>query len=142
MKKKLLLFCGTIMIAWSTLFGAMVTPANAASNCNENFLLFKTWYSGLSVDGNCNIKSDNFQNDGMAKSIWIIVLNIMFDISVAIGILATVFIMYGGYLYIMSGGDPGKVTKGKTTIRNAVIGIVVAVGAGVIIGTIETILTV
>ena len=45
----------------------------------------------------------------------------------AVGIAAVVMIIYGGYLYISSGGDAGKLAKAKNTILWAVIGLAVVV---------------
>lgn len=43
-----------------------------------------------------------------------------------IGILAVVFIIIGGVNYTISQGDPGKVSKAKSTIMYAVIGLIVS----------------
>ena len=42
-------------------------------------------------------------------------------------------IIYGGFRYITSGGDSGKVTGAKNTIIYAVIGLVIVVLAQVIV---------
>ncbi|MDO8511668.1 MAG: pilin [bacterium] len=44
---------------------------------------------------------------------------------IIVGVLALAFLVYGGFLYITSHGDTQQVDKAKTTIINAVIGIVV-----------------
>jgi len=41
------------------------------------------------------------------------------------GMIAVLFLIYGGFLYLTAGGDAERVTKAKTTIINAVIGIIV-----------------
>lgn len=41
------------------------------------------------------------------------------------GIVAAVFVVIGGYYYITSAGDPGKIQKAKSTILYACIGLVV-----------------
>lgn len=57
-------------------------------------------------------------------------LNIITMIATA----ATVFfIIKGGYLYITSTGNPEVLDQAKKTIRNAVIGLILVLGAGVII---------
>ena len=35
--------------------------------------------------------------------IWTIVLNISFDLTLAVGYIAVAMVIYGGYLYIMAG---------------------------------------
>ncbi len=41
------------------------------------------------------------------------------------GILAAIYLIYGGVLYITAGGDAEKATKGRTAVINAIIGIVI-----------------
>ena len=127
-------------------FGAINMPASAV-RCNKSFLGFQACYSDLQMTScdsgtiDSTYYKDDPQHQRLPELIWTIVLNVMIDISIAIGILATGFVMYGGYLYIFSQGSPDKTANGKITIRNAIIGIIIAVAAGVIIGTIKTILT-
>lgn len=42
-------------------------------------------------------------------------------------IIAVIFIIYGGFLYITSGGDTGQAGKGRTTLVNALIGLTIVV---------------
>jgi hypothetical protein len=49
-----------------------------------------------------------------------------------VGILALVFLLWGGISYITSAGDDTKATKARQTIINAVIGIVLVLLAFVI----------
>ena len=41
------------------------------------------------------------------------------------GILAVIYLIYSGILYITAGGDTGKAEKGRTGIVNAIIGLVI-----------------
>lgn len=52
------------------------------------------------------------------------------------GIIAVVFIIYGGYLYITSAGNEESAEKGKNTMVNAIIGIVIIVLSYVIVNVI------
>src|SRR3989344_5897315 len=52
------------------------------------------------------------------------------------GGLAVVFVIIGGYQYITSGGNEEQSEKGKKTLLNAVIGVVVIVMAYVIINVV------
>ncbi len=49
------------------------------------------------------------------------------------GVLAVVFLIYYGIMFITSGGDPEKATKARTGIIYAVIGIIVITAAYFII---------
>lgn len=119
-------------------------PAMAlgGGNCGApEFLGFKPWYAGL-----CDPRTDEIQSptkgstDDLQAFIWTIVLNISFDLSLAVGILAVGFIIYGGYLYIMSQGDPSRAVKGKKTLAAAIIGTVVAMAANLLVNTARVIL--
>lgn len=122
------------------------TPAMAlgGGNCGQpGFLGFKPWYAGL-CDGNSSNSDIKAPEQGdeadLAAFIWTIVLNVLVDLMVAISYLAIGFIIYGGYLYIMSQGDPGKAMRGKKTITNAIIGTIVALVASVTVNTVRVIL--
>jgi hypothetical protein len=44
-----------------------------------------------------------------------------------IGAIALVFVIYGGVLYITSGGDAEKTTKARNTLMYAILGVIVVV---------------
>lgn len=44
---------------------------------------------------------------------------------IIVGIVAVLYLIYGGVTYITAGGDAEKATKGRTTITNAIIGIII-----------------
>jgi len=46
-----------------------------------------------------------------------------------VGIILLVLLLYAGYLWMTSGGDPTKVDQAKNYIRNALIGLVIIVSA-------------
>jgi len=52
----------------------------------------------------------------------------------AVGIICVVFIIFGGIRYATSGGDAEKVKKAKNTLLYAIIGLAVALLAGLIVG--------
>ncbi len=100
------------------------------------FLGFKPWYADL-CDGDTR-DSEIVHPDGEEKTvqfIWTVVLNILFDVFLAVGYLAMGFIMYGGFLYITAQGDPGRALKGQKTLTSAVIGTILTMSATVIVNT-------
>jgi len=112
----------------------MTQPAMAAdegSSCNKTLFGMRPWYYGL-TDSNCNIKQPSGDEE-LTKYVWMIILNVTSDILVATGYLAMGFVIYGGYLYLLSGGDTGKVAKGKKTLTAAIIGLVIILLASVIV---------
>ena len=50
------------------------------------------------------------------------------------GLMAVIFIIWGGYQYITSSGDAEKATKGRATLINAIIGLVIIFLAYAIVG--------
>lgn len=44
-----------------------------------------------------------------------------------IGIIFTILLIYGGYLYLTSQGDEKKVTSGKKTITTAIVGLIIII---------------
>jgi len=53
-------------------------------------------------------------------------------ILIVAGILAVVYLIYGGIIYVTAGGDAEKAGKGRVAITNAIIGIVIIAAALVI----------
>lgn len=59
--------------------------------------------------------------------------NITNTVIFLVGALAVIALVYGGFLYVTSAGDAGRVKTAKDTIIYAVIGIVVAILAYAIV---------
>lgn len=121
------------------------TAPTYAAGCTDTFLGMRPWYyddgngGGVTICAGGNLQSPDNGND-LPVYIWKIALNVLFDLFLAIGYIAMGFVIYGGYQYIMSQGDPAKAAKGKKTLTNAIIGTVIAMGATVIVNTISTII--
>ncbi len=54
------------------------------------------------------------------------------------GSIALLMFVYGGFLWLISGGSPEKVKKGKDAMKWAIFGLVVIIGAYMIVSTIVT----
>jgi hypothetical protein len=93
------------------------------ADCNSTFLTLPAWYNGLSgkVGGECQIVVKD-----MRTLVTRIVINITNIILQLVGYAATVFLIIGGYKYLLSAGDPNKMTAAKNTILHAVIGLVIS----------------
>lgn len=64
---------------------------------------------------------------GTADKLPNVAINIINGILAALGIVAVIFVLYGGISLITSTGDPGKVKKAKDTILYALIGLIICV---------------
>lgn len=82
--------------------------------------------SGLSGSGGCN----NTDTTSKVADIARFVINIL---SIIVGVVAVVMIIVGGFKYITSGGDSGKVGGAKNTIIYAIIGLILVALAQVIV---------
>ncbi|MBR5939149.1 hypothetical protein IKZ77_01190 [Candidatus Saccharibacteria bacterium] len=97
-----------------------------------NFLGLTSWDCGLtSITSEADLK----------KNIWLIASNVATDIGRIATYLVLGYVIYGGYLYIFSAGDPGKAAAGKKTLTQAFIGLAIVMSASLIMGTIRATLT-
>ena len=79
-----------------------------------------------------SIAECNLQASG-ATSLWT-TINTIINVALGmIGLVAVIFIIYGGFQYTTSAGDASKVKKAKDTIVNGVIGLVIALLAFAIV---------
>ncbi len=69
----------------------------------------------------CEVKIDSL------ASIQILIANLIQILLFIAGFVAVGFIIYGGFQYMLSSGEPGGIKKAKDTIVNAVIGLVLAI---------------
>lgn len=120
-----------------TVGGSLLTTAipqtvAAADTCSQSFLGIPAWYRGLTVsDTDCNLVTPNGEgtNPTLSNFIWHIVLNIIEDIMILVGFIAAFLIIYGGFQYLISMGYPEANVKARTTILDAVIGLVISIVA-------------
>lgn len=122
-------------------------------SCSVEFLGLRPWYYGLDslgwMDDKCNIKTPDgglgntadTAGDNMAKFIWTIILNVLVDLFTIAGVVALGFVIYGGYLFLRSGGDVAFATKGRKTVVAALVGLLIVTFANVISRLIATVLT-
>ena len=53
------------------------------------------------------------------------------------GVVAALMVMYSGWLYVTSGGNPGQISKAHNALLYAVVGAAILLGAWVIQGVIK-----
>lgn len=96
----------------------------AASCQNKGIPILPTWYKYLDgtagADGGCDLDF-TFPDDIPAIALAIV------EILLRVGALVAVaFVIYGGFLYLISQGEPDRAAAARKTIVNAVIGLVIA----------------
>lgn len=125
-----------------------VIIANTECSLDASKFGIPTWYKYLDgqidpASGNCQAQMD-FNEDSPTEQ-----LNIPLAIGIAIlemlifiaGIIAVGFVMYGGFRYVTSQGEPENTRAAKDTILNAVIGVVIAIMATTIVRFVASRLT-
>ena len=141
-----------LMWTWATVTSqpveAAVITEEVDSSCANSMLGLRPWYRGIVTrDASSNscrvgtIATDENGNSNLAAFVWVIILNLMFDASLLSSFVATGFIIWGGYKYITSEGDPSKVQIGKKIITGAVIGLIITISASVISDTIVNVIS-
>jgi hypothetical protein len=120
--------------------GTALAAGTSASNCTpKQFLGLDPWYkylqpkttidtAGRSV---CVYRLYESGDDATGKSvslnsIWLIGLVAVDDLLRVLGLVAVGFILYGGFQYLTSQGEPDRAKSARTTITNALIGVVLA----------------
>jgi len=135
--------------------GAVLVPqpaaavANNSTFCGQNiggFLGFPTWYKYLNPhmgdpDGGGPRPVECIIEFAVPSGIGKVALAI-FEIVLRIGgIMAVVFTLYGGFLYLTTTGEPDKAKNARTTILNALVGLFITVSAVAIVNLIGRNLT-
>lgn len=104
---------------------ALLSPASTVSAvCNETLLSFPAWYNGV-VDKDCN-PTPNAVGGDIRKFALKIVLNVVNFMLRLVGYLCVGYLIYGGFMYIASGGESDRITTGRKIILNAIIGLVLS----------------
>lgn len=141
--KKILFIVAAAVCALTSLLVLPAQTSYAEDKCMGPALLqnmgIRPWYAGLTEGDKCEIKHSEFEGENIKNAVWKIVLNIASDILAVVGYLAIIFVVWGGYQYMMARGDPGMVAKGKKTITNALVGLAICMLASTITAAISDI---
>lgn len=62
--------------------------------------------------------------------------NIVSVALILIGVIAVIYLIYGGVTYITAGGDADRAGKGRIAITNAIIGIIIVAASFIIYNTV------
>lgn len=128
------LLIGSIMVLLTT----AALPAYAAGSCGKGAggLPIPTWYKYVPLDGNCEVPDD------LGGKLVVLVMMGIFDIILFIaGFVAVVMVIWGGYKFLVSTGEPQKIAAARTTIINALVGLAITIIASQMVGFIAGRLT-
>ena len=99
-----------------------------SSDC-RNFLGMVSW--------DCHTIENVSSESDLTTNVITIAANVFVDITVIASYLVLGYVIYGGYLYMFSDGDPGKAAAGKKTLLHAFTGLAIVVFASVILNAIR-----
>jgi len=129
-------------------------PATAAAtvdpSCDNTgyFLGLPAWYAyldiGLEDNDKCAVIGPKDPSTGSLdwqKAIPLIALAILELMLRLSGTVAVVFVLYGGFKYITSQGEPEKTKTSRQTITNSLIGLVISIVAAAAVSFIANTLT-
>ena len=133
--KKIVLFLG-IITAFSATTSLVSTPSTFADDTRmDGTSCATTSFAGL-TPWDCGITKIDSE-DSLTSNIATIATNILTDLSVIAAYLVLGYVIYGGYLYMFSSGDPGKAAAGKKTLTQAFIGLAIVLSAYTIFSAIR-----
>ena len=84
------------------------------------------------------IPSQQEINDNGLGAVTQLIINAIDIALFTAGALSVIFIIVGGFRYVISGGNPKEVAQAKATITYAIIGLVVSILAVVIVNFVTT----
>ena len=125
--KKFIVFLGIMAAILSTTSLISSTPISAADNTRSDgstcsYLLGMT-------NWDCGFNQSMSSEQDLTGNIVIIASNVLTDITVIAAYLVIGYVIYGGYLYMFSSGDPGKAAAGKKSLTHAFIGLAIVMSA-------------
>lgn len=131
-KMAMLLLMVFSIFTFTSIFSPPLAQAASAAECtgNESIKILPKWYKYLNptpTANGCELSPGFPQN---ISRILLAVFEILLRI---VGIITVVFVIYGGFQYLTSTGEPDKAKAGRTTIMNALVGMMLAILATVIV---------
>lgn len=123
----------------------LVMPVSNVAACSlgESIAGVPTWYKyfdgEMDPSGRCSVVLPTVRDDegrdvtDWSKSIGYVSIAITEILLRIAALVAVGYIIYGGYRYILSQGDPESAKSARQTIINALIGLVIAVASASIV---------
>lgn len=100
--------------------------ATFSGGCRE-IAGFTSWDCGVNISNQETLKS----------GIWTIAANVLTDVTVLAAYLVIGYVIYGGYLYVFSSGEPSKIMAAKKTLSQAFLGLAIVMSSSLIMSTVR-----
>ncbi len=120
--KKILLYLPSLIAVMLAVFPFF---AHAQSEINQGMMSIKSPFPSFGIAGSTTLT-------GSAG----LITNIIRMLLLIAGAIAVLFVIFGGFQYLTSAGNAEQAEKGKTTLVNAIIGIVIIILSYVIINVV------
>ena len=127
--KKKLAFLSIIISCFIALLTPNFTFAAVKDDCTQPFF-------GL-TPLDCGVEDQPQSEDQLKTNVIMIASNVLTDLTIIAAYLVIGYVIYGGYQYMFSSGDPTKAANGKKTLLHAFIGLTIVMSASVIVGAIR-----
>ncbi|HUD06388.1 MAG TPA: pilin [Candidatus Saccharimonadales bacterium] len=127
------------MDIFSSIAPAIKLFADSCGGSSTTFFGLPVWYKYLAIKASstsaCNFNGFSLFNGSnfAPDNILLILLAVLDDLLIIAGIVAVVFVIYGGVRYILSSGEPENVKAAQSTILNALIGLVISAVAATLV---------
>ena len=108
---------------WPLVVAKMSSVFFAAPSCVHKFFFLPPWWEYLKTNSDCSV---NFQCLG---DVWLVGLAIIDILLRIVAFLAVLSVFIGSIEYIISIGNPEKITNARKRIINALVGIAIAFSA-------------
>lgn len=132
-----LFFVATMLVGINSSVSAACNPRAGGGG-----LPIPTWYEYLPGKQDPTTKKCVPDTEGLGGTAVLLIMFAIFDIILFIvGFGAVIFIIYGGFKLLTSTGEPQKIAAARTTLLNALIGLVIALIAAQVVGFIAGRLT-
>ena len=122
MKKIIMGVIGAALVAC----GVMIAPVSASGNSCPPGSPNASYTNSIAE---CSLSA----SDSTKTDLWGTVNTIINVVLGALGIITVIMIIIGGFTYLTSQGDPGKVKKGRDTLLYGIIGLIIALLAFAIV---------
>ena len=132
-----LTFTSTALLPGVTVVSAQAPKSIPCTLPKTTFFGLPTWYEYLDGEQDplfptkCIAKID-FENTGF-RGLLPIGLAVIDNLLRVAGMVAVGFLIYSGFLYITSQGEPDKTTQAKDGIINALVGLGIALIASIVV---------
>ncbi|MCU0680144.1 MAG: pilin [Planctomycetes bacterium] len=136
-RKKIILslFLGIFVFQMLMAFTMVILPTEARAEKKIENLYFTPQ---VSIPGTSIEKGVSSQLEASTKPIFTYIKNIYNYAIMIAGILAVIVIMIGGVFWLASAGNASNIEKGKDFIGGGVVGLLLALGSYMILGTVNT----